>query len=369
MMETDRGQKRPVTVEENVSRIIAVASGKGGVGKTVIAASLGLGLSMLKKRVVLVDADFGGPNLHKVIGLEHPERTHRDYVHRDVRNLDDIVVDHPQFDNFRAILGDADSLDIPNMSLIQRMKIIRHLMDIDADFVILDLGAGSAYSIIDFFLAADHGIVVVTPDPLSLLDGFGFVKKALFRKLTQTFKVHPVVLAVVEAHERMNMHRAPSVIEHLFENVSNLDPEAGRKMEKCLDEFHPLLLVNAVSESGDTAKGLSVQAAVDKLLSVDMAYLGSIRKDDTVSRSIEKQIPFIALDSQSPASRDMADMIGKKIVGNGHFQGWLSSRSLRSGLKEWEKTRTVDVMCSIQCPFWNVCDFKKGGYPCIVRKL
>ena len=178
------------TQPEKSARIFAIGGGKGGIGKTVVTASLGAGLAAMNKNaVVVVDADLGGANLHNVFGIERPRKTFHHFFRREVKDLNDILISVPDIDHLKIMCGARGSMGIANLHYSQKMKFIRHLKKIDADFVIMDLGAGTNYNVLDLFLAADQGIVLINPDPLSILDGYNFVKQAFYRKLMKkTFR-------------------------------------------------------------------------------------------------------------------------------------------------------------------------------------
>jgi len=352
------------------AKILAIGSGKGGVGKTVIAASLGLGLAMLNKRVVVVDADLGGPNLNKVMGVEKPDKTYYHFYNRDYKKLNDLFIAHPQFENLRILIGTGDLLEISNLRYHQRMRFIRHLMDIDADFVILDLGAGSSYNVLDFFLTADIGLVLVNPDILSILDSYNFVKKAFYRKIMQTFKVHKGVLELIKDSAHAEQHKSPSVIEDLVNKVTQLDAPTGEKMRKFLRKFRPTLLINGIDNSEDETKSLAVMIAAQELLSIDMDYFGAVHKDDeNIPKSIEAQTPFIRCCPESQASKDLVTIINKKLLNLGKFKSMREKRKMSKIVKQKEQMEESHIVCSVECPYWEVCELKNGGYPCIVRRL
>jgi len=354
---------------EKDAKILAIGSGKGGVGKTVIAASLGLGLAMLKKRVVVVDVDLGGANLHKVVGIEKPDKTYYQFYNREYRRLSDLFIEHPHFENMRILIGTGDLLEIANLRYHQRMRFIRNLMEIDADFVILDLGAGSSYNVLDFFLTADQGIVVVNPDTLSILDGYNFVKKAFYRKITRTLKVHKEVLDLIQKSARTEAHRSPSVVKDLLKNVTKLDTSAGKKMERLLSEFRPTLLVNGIVGSEDETKSRAVMVAAKELLSIDMEYLGAIHKDENIPESVEAQTPFLSYSPESQASRDLIDIINKRLLRAGKVQSIRARWTISKEVRQKDETEEKSVICSVECPYWEACELKKGGYPCVLRGL
>ena len=358
-------------MEEDVmnSKVIAIASGKGGVGKTVMSASLGLGLSMLGKEVVILDADFGGANLHKVMGIEKSSQTFLNFYNHQYARLNEILIEHPYFSNLRIAMGAGDSLALSNLKYYQRMKFIRYLVEVDADYIILDLGAGSSYNVLDFFLVADFGIIVVNPETLSILDGYNFIKKAFFRKMAQTFRINGEVYKLIKKSASEETHREKSVVKKLLENVKKVDSVIGEKMEKSLETFHPMLIINKLTKSKDENKGLAVVDAARKMLSIEMEYLGFIHEDNNVAESVEENTPFIFRDSKSQASKDLEKIILQNILNNGKIKSVHKRHKLANELKKEWKEKENGVICSIECPYWEVCQFKEGGHYCIVRKL
>jgi len=353
---------------ENDAKIIAIGSGKGGVGKTVISASMGVALAKLGFRVVVVDADFGGANLHKVMGCDMPQKTYFHFYHRQYKRLEDICIDHPDIANLRIIIGCGDSVEIANLQYYQRMKCIRHLMELDADFVILDLGAGSGYNVLDFFLTADHGIVLVTPDTLSILDGYNFVKKALYRRLYQMFKIHKKTVELIKKSEGTETHRSPSIVNDLVAQVTKMNKDLGGKMKKCIQDFSPLLLINGTNGTHDESKCLALQVAAENLLSVRMKYLGAVHKDDAVVQSIEENIPFVSYNPKSRASLDLIGIINKKLLSAGKIESVRSKRKIVKTILKEESERN-GVVCSVACSYWGVCELKRGGHYCMLQGL
>lgn len=161
---------------------IAIGGGKGGVGKTLIAANLGIMLAREGNRVILVDLDLGGANLHTCLGVELSKHTLSDFIQKDVDDLNDILMDTP-INNLKLISGAQDILDIANLKYTQKIRFISKLKDLDADYVILDLGAGTSFNTLDFFLTSDIGLITLVPEPTSIENVYRFIKSAFYRKL------------------------------------------------------------------------------------------------------------------------------------------------------------------------------------------
>ena len=92
------------TTDQHKTELIALGSGKGGAGKTVISASMAAGLASMNKKVVVVDMDFGCANLYKVMGMDEPKTSCVEKIQNETGDLADVLVDHPVFPNLKEIL-------------------------------------------------------------------------------------------------------------------------------------------------------------------------------------------------------------------------------------------------------------------------
>jgi len=361
-------------LEETKRKVIAVGSGKGGVGKTVLTASLGVGLAALGKEVILVDADFGGANLHICMGLLEPKYTFLDYYTMERETLQDIIVDSP-IENLKLISGACGTLGIANPKYSQKQKLIRDLRNLPGDYVIMDLGAGSSLNVIDFFLAVDEGLVVTTPEPMALQESFDFIKLCLIRKLQQAFKNEPEILTILAIDGLNNLTQLTAPITELLENARKTSSEIADRIESEVDSFRPRLILNMVMEPDEIKEGMSMKTAAADLLGIDLDYIGYIEFDEGLRQSIKDLRPFILHNPRSIASRSIAKIITIKF---------LKQTRLESAIKNWRMRRTIqsqsdgypkdaeknsDTICSHNCFYWDDCEFQNGGLPCRIRHL
>src|SRR6478736_320879 len=172
----------PLEAERSSRRIIAIGSGKGGVGKSLVAANLGIYLAQLGKRVVLIDADLGGANLHTFLGVERPTVTLGDFFDKRVTRIEDCVVD-TAVKGLGLVSGEGDPLWAANPRPATKNRLINQVREIDVDFLICDLPPGSGFIALDFFLVAHIGVLVVVPEPTSVENTFRFIKSAFLRRL------------------------------------------------------------------------------------------------------------------------------------------------------------------------------------------
>jgi flagellar biosynthesis protein FlhG len=269
-------------------RIVAVGGGKGGIGKSLISANLGIELARRGKKVVLVDADLGGANLHTTLGLEMPKRTLSDFIERKVAKIDD-VVSATGIENLGLVSGALDHLDAANPKYAQKMRFLRNVQAMDVDYAILDLGAGTHVNTLDFFLVSDHGVLVLVPEPTAVENAYRFVKAAFWRRMrnvAQVFGYEPLLKAILSSRT----FRSPV---ELVQTLGERDPEAGRNLARQLALFRPRLVVNQARTPQDAEVGRAVVGAWRKYFGLEMDYLGYIDYDDDMWRAVRARRPLL----------------------------------------------------------------------------
>ena len=135
------------------NQIWAIGGGKGGVGKSLVTANVSICLALMGHKVVTIDLDLGGANLHTCLGVPIPEKTLSDYISKKVSNLNEILT-QTAIPNLSIISGAQDEVGVANLKSLQKAKILRRLRELKADYIILDLGAGTTFNTLDFFISA-----------------------------------------------------------------------------------------------------------------------------------------------------------------------------------------------------------------------
>ena len=299
------------------SRIIAVGGAKGGIGKSIFATNLGIYLSSLGKRTVLVDLDLGGANLHLYLGERFLKYNINDYLSKNVPSISDIMVSTKYGPDL--VGGGSSQLGSANIHFSRKLKLLKGIKQIDADYIVIDLGADTSYNIIDFFLAADHGIVLTTCDPPSYLDAYNLIKVALFRKLNRIFgpeselrkhKDPDLLWLIKEATMPANGNKG-KVIEGLIERVKKELPERMPLIEHVLETFRPGLVVNMISDNDNVSEVVNrVQDVSLRMLTVAVDYLGSIDYQSDIKRSAQDLVPVISRDPEGNLSECISDILG-----------------------------------------------------------
>ncbi len=234
-------------------RAIAVASGKGGVGKTSISVNLVLCLAIMGNKVTLFDADLGLANAEVMLGLIPPYSLY-EVLYGDM-TLEDIAVDGPL--GIRVISGGSGLLEMANLDRTRRQRLLRMFSQYNNqdEIIMIDASAGINKNVLGFVAAAEEVIIVVTPEPTSLTDAYALIK------ILANFKLHAEVGVVV--------------------NRAGDRREAMRTMGR-------------------------ISNATGRFLDIKLNFLGWIPEDKLVSQAIKSQQPFILSNPNSPASKSIA---------------------------------------------------------------
>jgi flagellar biosynthesis protein FlhG len=273
-------------------RIWAVGGGKGGVGKSVVAANLSMALAERGERCALIDLDLGGANLHTLLGVARPRRTLSHFLGGAVDTLED-VLSPTSVPQVWLASGSGALLEIANLQYSQKLKLLRHVRRLPVSHVVLDLGAGSAFNVLDFFLAADAGLLVVVPEPTSVENAYHFLKAAFFRSLRHVAR-EPGVRRALESALAAGRRGALTPRE-LVREAGRLDPAAGRLLEERVRRFTPRLLVNQVDREEHQRLGPEMSSACADQLGVRVGYLGGLALDAAVVDAVRRQLPVLQL--------------------------------------------------------------------------
>ncbi|MHC4443951.1 MAG: MinD/ParA family protein [Planctomycetota bacterium] len=160
--------------EPGSTHVIAVTSGKGGVGKTLLAVNLSIALAARNHRVILFDMDMGLANADIVLGVE-PTYTWSD-VFAGRKSLEDIIIQGPG--QIALVPGSSGMSQLADLSEFERHKLKSAMQHIEKryDIVVLDCGAGISQNVVGFASSADTILVVATPEPTALTDAYATIK-------------------------------------------------------------------------------------------------------------------------------------------------------------------------------------------------
>ena len=232
------------------TRVIAVSSGKGGVGKTNMSINIAIAYAQLGKKVLVMDADLGLANVNVAMGIIPKYNLY--HLIRQKKKMKDIIID-TDF-GIQIVAGASGFSKIANLSDTERDHFIKEISNMDAvDVIIIDTSAGVSTNVLDFIAAADDAVIVTTPEPTAITDAYGIIK--------------------IIATEIDNMNLGIKLIVNRVKSVTE-----GKKVAE--------RVINIASQ----------------FLNLKVDYLGYVYDDPQVSQAILKQKPFMIVDPESKAS-------------------------------------------------------------------
>lgn len=289
--------------------IIPVASGKGGVGKTIISVNLAFALAELGKKTILIDLDFGGANIHTCLGYDSAPDGIGNFLNTRRSQLTNYLLGTDN-KNLSFIPGDAEMVGIANITNSQKKKLITQLLQLDADYIILDLGAGSSYNTIDFFMISSFGILVAMPELISILNAYAFLKNAIFRILYLNMKKYHDVHQIFKEKSLQGGESAWKLSD-LLDKIFEIDPDIHAEAMDLLEHFNPKIIINMARKPKDVAMGEKLRKISSTYLGIDMEYLGFLYRDTLVSKSLSKRKPLASYNPQSQIYQTMVRMAYK----------------------------------------------------------
>lgn len=255
--------------------IIAVGGGKGGVGKSVFSIALGAALAGEGTRVVLADLDLGAANLHTYLGVTGATPSIADFILKRTSSLEKIVLP-TRWSNLSVISGAEFVPGMANPPAWMKAKIIRHLRSLPADHVIIDLGAGVHFNTLDFFGIADRGVVVTAPEPGAVINAYGFIKGAFFRKLQQVFGNHAAFSGLMGADTEQADAAERITLESFAGRVRELAPDMLPLISEIRESFRPVLVVNRMAPERPHVLVTNLLALCGEKLGVAVDHAGSL---------------------------------------------------------------------------------------------
>ncbi|MBW1709026.1 MAG: P-loop NTPase [Deltaproteobacteria bacterium] len=294
------------------SEIWAVGGGKGGVGKSFILSSVGSHLALQGKQVVLLDADLGGANLHTFLGMNKPAISLTDFFD-DKLPLSELIVDSG-VDNMGLLTGAIRSLAPNGIKHTQKLKLFRHIEELETEYVLIDLGGGIHFNTLDTFLLADKMIMVVVPEIIAIENMYHFLKNVFYRKLTNTLSAYglkDIVRKAWQNRSELNITSLKELVDHLkglskrVEDIINME----------LSNFTVYIVLNQIRNHQEIIIGNYVTSVCMKYFDLKAEYAGYIEYDSFVSRCINERQLYMKANSSSSCAKEIKRLTRNLLEG------------------------------------------------------
>jgi flagellar biosynthesis protein FlhG len=306
-----QGEQRSASESEAILRgvrhVIAVAGARGGVGASVLAVNLGVFLAQRGRRVVLVDADPSGAKLHNLLGLQLPVPA----PDRDVDASSDLTPIATPIPGLLLLPQAYTPGSTVPVRPGRKPRWARGIRQLDADYVLLDLGTGTAPATLDLFLTADLGLCVTAPEPPSVESTYRFARALFMRRLRRALLHDRFRLRLVE-RAQAELVPLPRPLE-LVRAIARYDAGTGQLAARELAALAIRLVVNLTRLRNDADLGPAMADMARRYLGVILDHVGSVEQDDAVWLSVVRRQPLL---TDSPASKSARNLerIARRVL-------------------------------------------------------
>ena len=313
--------------------IWAVGGGKGGSGKSFLTSLLGICLAEQGKQVILIDADYGGANLHSFLGIDKPKYSLTDFFDSKIP-LEDIVT-ATKIPNLRLVMGDVHVINPQSILHSQKLKFFRHIKELDAELIVMDLGAGSSLHTVDTYLLADRMISMTTPQTISFDNLYHFLNKVLFRKLNVILDSHGLKEITADAWKQRG-NAAIKSIKQFVDYLSGFSERIKPVIEKELADFTVHVVINYVRKKEQIQTGESLGDVLKDFYGIGAIFAGAIHFYDDIWQYNNRFYPLFKSNPSMPLFEEVRAILA-------HMETAAEVEELAEA-KELVREETADVI-------------------------
>lgn len=296
-------------VQRSVPEVLVVGGGKGGVGKTCLAANLAVEVARRGWRVIILDADLSCSNVETVLGTRSEKKLDDFFYQRGGKDLKSIVCD-THYDNLKIIPGTTGLLDVANPKYQQKIALIRELKTLEADLIVVDLDAGAHLNTLDFFLMTEtNGVLVITPEKTSIDNAFKFLRASLFRRVERFYQSPELALLL----KRIESFR--EFVECV--RTSNMFAEGSREtvcreLGALARSMKPKIVVNRARNAYEAQIAANILSKHSRqYLMIEPENLGHMVFDNRVPETINSGTPLVVSYPKLKVSQCIGDVANR----------------------------------------------------------
>jgi flagellar biosynthesis protein FlhG len=283
------------------AKLIALAAGRGGCGRSLLAANIAVYLAQSGKKVVALDADPAGGPLHQMLGANRPPRGFGEMARGKATGLGELISDTP-IAGVGLVAGEGGAFGAARPRLTAKVMLAA-IAALDVDTIVLDLGPPDSTLTLDLWLASDIPILVTTPDPASIDATYRFAKSAFVRRMRTTRGLDRLL---------PNLAGPPPAALDIYRSIK----ESGGPAERVAHEirrFRPAFIMNEARTLPDQKLGGFIATAARRRLGHSLEYLGHVESDETVWLAARRRRSLIAEYPDGKASKNI-ERLGRRLL-------------------------------------------------------
>ncbi|HET6148671.1 MAG TPA: P-loop NTPase [Polyangia bacterium] len=288
-------------------RIITVGGGKGGVGKSIVSSNLAAALALRGSRVVIVDCDLGAANQHVLFGIDRPLPGIQALIEHKIDSLEDALTPTP-LPNLHLVAGSGAAVGAANITHGEKQRIMKRIRALKADVIIVDVGAGVSFNVLDFFELGSQRLLVITPQVTSIQTAYSFLKGAVLR----TLRHHAEKSSELALLEPAISSKENEKVSHLLARLREENPVFGEAVFKILNRFGAQIVGNQVSEPNQAGIFHAVSRMIHDFLGITVPILGFVGISRRVRESINQRRPMMLgnqIDENTKVFQQMAEAL------------------------------------------------------------
>jgi len=283
------------------AKLIALGSGRGGSGRSLLAANIAVYLAQAGKKVVALDADPAGGPLHQLLGATRPSRGFGEFLRGKATSLGELIADTPVA-GVGLIAGEGGAFGAARPRLTAKVTLAA-IATLDVDYVVIDLGPADSTLTLDLWLAADIQILVTIPDPASIDATYRFAKSAFIRRLRTLRGLDRVIGNAAGP--------APSALD-VYRSIKETGGPAERLIQE-IRRYRPTFIMNQTRTLPDQKLGGFMAMAARRRLGHSLEYLGHVESDETVWLAARRRRSLIAEYPEGKASKNI-ERLGRRLL-------------------------------------------------------
>jgi flagellar biosynthesis protein FlhG len=267
---------------------VSVGGGKGGVGKSIVSVNLACSLAALGLRTVLVDGDLGAPNLHTLLGVTNVGPTLHALLERRITRIEEALVG-TEVPRLSLVAGASGVPGHANPGHQEKLKLLRQIASMDADAVVIDVGAGTSYNTLDLFTAGQVRLIVATPELTSLQNAYVFAKAVMLREIAALAKSENKLEAWSAAFD----HGETSRMSRWLGRLEEREPALAQRIRGYLAAPGTALVGNRVGATAERQPLLALSRLGREFLEVDLPVVATLPSAQSVLDSVRLRTPAV----------------------------------------------------------------------------